>query len=251
MPKRHDAQRHHIIDSLDNLISQLHAVSFFLFPSLLPLVCRVVCQFFCYKPREWDPKVSLRVWFVVLCLFNIPSVWSHATEASIEGRSVILDFVGLGYQPSKLHLLLLDALIILLQVILTTISYERSLHLSSPATIPDTLQPPSTSATAEASMEDEPYKVHNNERVHVLDLRITSIITRLRNPAPEVIESISDSLPLPNTTQLRFPFRFRASLTRGSDRQRLVQSETEPGDANREESAQRRIPGSMSTEGID
>ncbi|KAH7927133.1 hypothetical protein BV22DRAFT_1111267 [Leucogyrophana mollusca] len=250
MHKRHDAQRQHIIDSLDNLVSQLYAVSFFLFPSLLPLVCRVVCQLFCCKPREWDPKLSLRIWFAILLLLNVPSIWSHATEGTVEGRTVILDFVGLGYQPSKPHLLLLDTLILLLQILLTTISYERSLHLSSPSTLPDNLQPHTPSSP---TMDDHPPKSHSNERAHVLDLRVAPILMRLRSAAPEVSEGTSDFLPLPNTTQLSLPFRLRVPLTRGSERQRRSQAQTDPAsaDGSAEESTQRRIPGSMGTEDLD
>lgn len=119
MHKRHDAQRQHIIDSvrfmsfctlcmkltlglgwvtqLHDLLFHLHAVSFFLAPSLVPLVTRAMCcQFLCYKPREIDPKVSLRSWFLLTFFLNFPSFWLHAREGAVEGRTVVLDFVGMG-----------------------------------------------------------------------------------------------------------------------------------------------------------
>ena len=116
MHKRYDAQRQHIIDSVSflldfanvaiyllmshkfhNLLYHLHAVSFFLAPSLVPLFTRAICsQFLCYKPREVDPKVSLRSWLLLTFILNIPSFWLHAREGAVEGRTVVLDFVGMG-----------------------------------------------------------------------------------------------------------------------------------------------------------
>lgn len=49
-----------------------------------------------FKPREDDSKMSLRVWFLLLCASNIPSFWSHAKDGASEGRAIILDFVGMG-----------------------------------------------------------------------------------------------------------------------------------------------------------
>ena len=87
------------LDQLDNLIFQLYTLSFFLSPTLLPLLCRVASQFVFYKPRELDPKLSLRVWFLLLFVSNVPSFWFHIRDGATESRAVILDFVGLGEFP--------------------------------------------------------------------------------------------------------------------------------------------------------
>jgi hypothetical protein len=85
------------VTQLHDLLFQLHIVSFFLAPSLVPLVTRAMCcQFLCYKPREIDPKISLRSWFLLTFFLNFPSFWLHAREGTGEGRTVVLDFVGMG-----------------------------------------------------------------------------------------------------------------------------------------------------------
>jgi hypothetical protein len=91
-----DAGSYWQLTQLDTLMLQLYTLSFFLSPSLLPLLCRLACQFTSYKPREVDPKLSLRVWFFLLCASNVPSFWSHARDGATEARAVILDFVGMG-----------------------------------------------------------------------------------------------------------------------------------------------------------
>ncbi|KAL4073988.1 hypothetical protein J3A83DRAFT_4232803 [Scleroderma citrinum] len=217
MHRRYDAQRQSIIDSLDNLIFQLYSLSFFLAPAVLPLLCRVASQFVSYKPREVDSKLSLRVWFLLLCVSNLPSFWSHARGGATEGRAIILDFVGVGYPPTKLHLLLLDVFILLLQIILTTISYEKSLHISSPSTIPDALLPiptsPVSSASSRSSMDDETSKHSRYELPWIIDVRMRHIISRLYGPAPSTSETHA-TLPLPNTTPLPIPFHLRAIIRR-------------------------------------
>ena len=64
--------------------------------ALLPLLCRVAGQFVSYKHREVDSKLSLRVWFLLLCVSNLPSFWSHTRDSPTEGRAIVLDFVGVG-----------------------------------------------------------------------------------------------------------------------------------------------------------
>lgn len=229
MRKRYDAQRQNIIESLDNLIFQLYSVSFFLAPALLPLLCRVASQFMSFKPREDDSKMSLRVWFLLLCASNIPSFWSHAKDGASEGRAIILDFVGMGYLPSKSHLLLLDTFIVFLQMVLTTISYERSLRSSLPSTVPDALLPPPTplppvtSISASSSREDETPKTGQHEPPVVIDLRIQHIIDRLCEPTPPV--DTNATLPLPNTTSLPITSHLRTMIRRRDDPRRQTQTE--------------------------
>ncbi|KAI6121686.1 hypothetical protein F5141DRAFT_529829 [Pisolithus sp. B1] len=214
MHRRHDAQRQNIIDSLDHLIFQLYCLSFFLAPALLPLFCRVFSHY-----REASFKLPLRAWFILLCLSNLPSFWSHARDGAADGRAIVLDFVGMGYVPSKLHLLLLDVFIVALQMVLATISYEKSLHASSPSAIPDTLlSTPTASITPlpSTSSEEEMPKHGGHEPAWVVDLHVRHIINRLREPAPSRSEAQS-MLPVPNTTPLPIPLHLRAIMRRRED----------------------------------
>ncbi|KAH0827803.1 hypothetical protein J3R83DRAFT_3428 [Lanmaoa asiatica] len=274
MHKRHDVQRQHIIDSLDNLIFQLYTLSFFLSPTLLPLLCRVTSQFIFYKPRELDPKLSLRVWILLLCASNAPSFWSHARDGAAEGRAVILDFVGMGgylltrtrqpahtdtgYPPSKLHLVLLDTLIFCLQMLLTTISFEISVRLSSlsdldSSAIPSSpaLSPPRTpSLEIDRGDGDDRKYAHHHTPTMIIDLRFHHLINRLRNPIPLASDADLTTLPLPNTTPTPLSMHLRAIVRRREEARRRVPDQSdsaETANSSRTEDAGR-IPGSMSTE---
>jgi hypothetical protein len=112
MSKRYFVQRQHIIASvclklyqrlkeaiiflkLDILLYQLHALSFFLSPSLFLSFCRLVAQFICSKPRELDPERALRFFYVICMLLNLPSICIHLIRGVVEGRAMILDFIGM------------------------------------------------------------------------------------------------------------------------------------------------------------
>lgn len=112
MHRRHHAQRQHIIHSvrflinfsspsltnlykLDTTLYQLHTLSFFLSPSLWGYLCRIFAQFQCSKPRDLDATRSLRFFFVIVFTLNLPSLWLHAFHRAGEGRSIILDFIGM------------------------------------------------------------------------------------------------------------------------------------------------------------
>ncbi|KIM75461.1 hypothetical protein PILCRDRAFT_35882, partial [Piloderma croceum F 1598] len=230
MHKRHHAQRQHIIHSLDTLLFQLHTLSFFLSPSLLGFISRLFSQFQCSKPRDIDPSRSLRFWYFVLVFFNFGCIWTHAIEGVSEGRAVVLDFVGQAYKPSKIHLLLLDALILFLQMLLTTIAYETSLFskISSntsltppipalPSPFPDSAPP--TPLADDPSKSSLPPPI--SESPYIIDLRLSHVLDRLRNPAPIVSDPSPDELlPFPNTTpwpiptSLRMLIRARAEVRR-------------------------------------
>lgn len=87
-------RRQHLIGSLDTLLYQLHALSFFLAPALLPLLARIAAQAHC-RPRP-DDTHSLRFFLAIVLVLNLPSLWYHAIRAPHDDRAVILDFVGLG-----------------------------------------------------------------------------------------------------------------------------------------------------------
>jgi len=232
MHKRHHAQRQHIIHALDTLLYQLHALSFFLSPSLWTFVCRLIAQFQLSKPREVDSSRSLRFLYIMVFLFNASSVWAHVAQGATEGRAVVLDFVGLANVPSKMRLLFLDFLIIFLQLLLTTVAYETSLSNAAPADTPDNLLPlPLTSysplpllASPSSPTMGDPTKLFATDiSAFVIDVRITPILSRLRSTAPIPHQNVTDLLPLPNTTQwplptsLRMLIRARAEMRRRTD----------------------------------
>jgi len=253
MHKRHDVQRQHIIDSLDNLIFQLYTLSFFLSPTLVPLLCRVASQFIFYKPRELDPKLSLRVWFLLLCLSNVPSFWSHVRDGATESRAVILDFVGMGYLPSKLHLVLLDTLILCLQMLLTIISFEISLRSSTTSNPESSAIPLVSSSTLEVDHNDDnddrKYS-HHHTPVMIIDLRFRHLMNHLRNPMPLASRTDLTTLPLPNTTPTPLSMHWRAVVRRREEARRRVSDPSDPTEADNSPSVEdvRRIPGGMSIE---
>jgi len=136
---------------LDTLLFQLHTLSFFLSPSLLGFISACSSQFQCSKPRDIDPSRSLRFWYSA-GVFQLRVHLDTCIESVSEGRAVVIDFVGQvrsiyfwrpestapivlmyyaspAYKPSKIHLLLLDALILFLQNAAYYNSYETSLFL--------------------------------------------------------------------------------------------------------------------------
>ncbi|KZT11042.1 uncharacterized protein LAESUDRAFT_721462 [Laetiporus sulphureus 93-53] len=209
----YDGQRKHVIHSLASLLYQLHTLSFLLSPSIWLYVARVTTQWQFSRPRSLDPSRSLRVWFLLSVLFNLGALWDHAKEGAAQGRSIILDFVGMSHLPSKLHLLSLDFLIIFLQMLLTVIAYETSLAADMPSNTPDPLLPTPITATHRSSEEtlktDSPY---------IIDLRFPLVIDRLRNPPPPPApreRSLEEVLPLPNTTPWRLSSRLQELVRMG------------------------------------
>ncbi|PPQ73865.1 LOW QUALITY PROTEIN: hypothetical protein CVT26_011758 [Gymnopilus dilepis] len=244
MNKRFHVQRLHVVHSLDSLLYQLHTLSFFLSPSLWLYICRVISQFHCSKPRELDPTRSLRFFFVMLFVLNVPNLWNHASRGAVEGRTVVLDFVGMchfvqiiqlisshlspAFIPSRLHLLSLDLFIMVLQFLLTTIAYETSAYYHSEDIDPDDLllPDPLTNAltiplfhNASASVESPqaspllPTGSKDSSDPHklpfIIDLHLNSILAQVRNPRllpPPLSTGADDSvLPLPSTTSWHLP----------------------------------------------
>ncbi|KAG6903049.1 hypothetical protein C0995_007482 [Termitomyces sp. Mi166 len=226
-------------------------------PSIWSFLCRLLSQFQCSKPRDIDPTAapSLRYSFGNILLLNSSSIWSHATRGAAEGRAIVLDFVGMGYVPSKTQLLSLDLLIIFLQFTLTIIAYETSLYergfesntpdMLLPIPIPPsptpsplfTPIPPSTSPSTTMAQHTKSSPPLNTSP-YIVDLRLAPIIARLRNPPPPPQATTSDaSLPLPNTTPWPLPAGLRM-LLRASTQIRGGTGEGTTTDDTR-------IPGSM------
>ncbi len=111
MPTRYHAQRLHIVSSvsriplslafflvllrskLDTLLYQLHALSFFLSPSIWALFCRYFMQQQCVRPREFDTHTprSLGVWLGLIAVVNAFSVYPHAKrEGGVPGEDSYL-----------------------------------------------------------------------------------------------------------------------------------------------------------------
>lgn len=249
------AQRKHFIQSLDALIYQLHTLSFFLSPSIWPYLSRVLSQFHFSRPRVLDPKRSIRFWFFLVLFFNVGSVWSHATEATQQGRSVVLDFVGMSFKPSRPYMLVLDAIIIFFQLLLTSIAYEASLAADMPADALDPLLPAPSESPASSTPFltdfDESKPSSREESPYIIDLRLSPIIHRLRQPVPTVPtrEPPSTLLPLPNTTPWQLPGSlqlFMQARARMRDRARARTTQGRAGSPNNEED-RRRIPGGLDT----
>ncbi|KIJ39455.1 hypothetical protein M422DRAFT_781033 [Sphaerobolus stellatus SS14] len=225
---RQHAQRKHIIRSLDRICYQLFATSFFLSPSLLQLVARSVSQFQFSRPRDLDAEKSLKFWlFIVMCA-NMGSLLNHTLSYRVAtpngegwGKTMLLDFVGMGTPPTQIELLALDVLIIFLQVILVCISYETSLAMSLPPEALDPLAPDdddsipvldededseSTPLTKPPPPSQRPVRTSTNTQSRsttstpVLHLRLRPTIRRILDPAPPISSSNASQLPLPNTT---------------------------------------------------
>ncbi|OCH88871.1 hypothetical protein OBBRIDRAFT_794821 [Obba rivulosa] len=259
------AQRQHFIYSLDTLLYQLHTLSFLLSPSIWAFICRLTVQWQFSRPREIHSSKSLRFCFILIFLFNFGIVWTHAVQGAAQGRSIILDFVGIGHDPSKAHLLFLDFLIIFLEMLLTTIAYETSYLADMPSDTPDSLLPipaapttfPSTSCDSSKESPAPPY---------IMDIRFGLLFDRLRHPHPPPPprdRSSDDLLPLPNTTLFQMTSNFnRLMRTRERLRDRIQELEVAAARAQRELDARdrqgaerpantersRTIPGAMDTE---
>ncbi|GBE80984.1 hypothetical protein SCP_0307070 [Sparassis crispa] len=249
----HHAQRQHIIYSLDALVYQLHTLSFLLSPSIWAYLCRVSSQFQFSRPRTLDSSRTLRFWYLVIVFFNIGSVWSHAAQGAAHGRSVILDFVGLAYTPSKAHLLFLDFLIIFLNMLLVTIAFETSLSSAMPPNTPDPLLPSITTSPMPL-LEETPKNV---DTPYVINIRLSTLFYRLRYPPPPPPphdSSTEDLLPLPITTSwqtrsaLGLLSRARQARTQIRDAAiaRARPADTEAGSSTVEENV--RTPGGIDTD---
>ncbi|ESK97104.1 hypothetical protein Moror_6325 [Moniliophthora roreri MCA 2997] len=240
MQKRFHAQRQHIINSLDSVLHQLHCLSFLQSSSIFHLLLRIFSQVVCRTPREIVSNSPLGVFFVMVLLFNAPCIWAHALYGASEGRAIILDFIGLGYVPTKLQLLSLDFFILFLQMLLATASYE--IHTSSPGTSDDTSSDEPRPSTAWTSWDENPSleasfsdAKPDNSVNYVLDIHLSSTLARLRRAPPIPRPSDQNNLlPLPNTTT--WPVHAGVSLLMTPGSARFVVGEAP---------SQRTVPGAL------
>ena len=108
------------------------------------------------------------------------------------------------YRPSRLHVLLLDLVIVMSSLVLVTISYEHSLAATNTSQSTTSVLGPH-----EPDENDDSFKTEASP--YIMDLRLGSIIDRIRNPTPPQTEDQAreELLPLPNTmpTELRNSLR--------------------------------------------
>lgn len=163
-----------------------------------------------------------------------------------------------GYLPSKLHLVLLDTLILCLQMLLTTVSFEISLRsstMSNPesSAIPSSpaLSPPPTPPLEVDHGDDDDRKhPHHHTPTIIIDLRFRHLMNHLQNPLPLASHTDLNSLPLPNTTPTPLAIHWRTVVRRREEARRRVSDQSDPIEAVDSPAAEdvRRIPGGMSTE---
>ncbi|KAA1473875.1 hypothetical protein DENSPDRAFT_840406 [Dentipellis sp. KUC8613] len=201
---QYDAQRKHITASLEALLYQLHILSYLMSPSILALVTRTVAQLQLAKPREIDAKRTLPFWYTLIILFNLGSVWAHATQGATEGRAVILDFIGMAFRPSKSQLILLDITIVFLSTLLTTIAYDTSYRRDTRDITESNIFGSTAGHPLEASMLDPS---PTSTTTLIVDVHLQTLMRYMRHspPPPQRTPSSPEGqglLPLPNTTTL-------------------------------------------------
>ncbi|KAI0789151.1 hypothetical protein C8Q75DRAFT_793427 [Abortiporus biennis] len=239
-------QRKHIINSLDTLLYQLHTLSFLLCPVIWPYICRLLSQYQFSRPRDADPKRSIRFWFFLIVFFNIGSLWTHLSSSYYPNRSVILDFVGIQHKPSPLHLITLDFLIIALDMLLVFIAFETSLFAAQPSDSLDPLLPPTEPIASSLLSIVPPNIAESPIPIYILDLRFPFIISRLRHSPPQPPQSsTANSLPLPNTaSSWQIPNRFQM-LMRARSRMMQQARVTPPPPDEGASAGSGRIPGTF------
>lgn len=239
--RRHVREREHAIHTLEALGFQLAAVSFFLSPTLWIFFVRCATQLTFAHPRDIDEDRFLGRWLLMVVFFNAGGPLIHTVYGAEENTAFMLDFVGLGYRPNKATLLSLDFIFMLLQVILVCISYESDIACGAPDGVLDLLAP---TELVLATPEPDALTISGDEvdgkpcvaavsSPYILDLRLSSILTRIRNPPPRTTTQTNiGGLPLPNTARvqaLRAAFTRRAQQRRMQARQQGQSTQTLPG----------------------
>jgi hypothetical protein len=130
-----------------------------------------------------------------------------------------------------MQLISLDLFIIFLQLLITTLAYETQLYyMSTDSDTPDVLLPaasaPSTPLTSDylslatdvhpsspSDIDTPDPSITKGSRKDstpcIIDLQLSPVLSRLRNPAPPVPQDTDSLLPLPNTTALPIPAGLR------------------------------------------
>lgn len=201
-------------------------------------------------------------------MFNASSVWNHAYMGAPDGRTAVLDFVGMGtscyvlfsrtlinsplsptiphatgFTPSRMQLLLLDLLIITLSVAVTTMAYEATYARAvTNAAIRATLDLTPSNAHA---YTDPLTPVPEEGTDLVLDFRSSLLLRHVRQPPTPPPEDTQ----LPNGAALVEGLRMllqaqRALRERQEARQNPLVVDARGSDTQGEE-RDRRVPGGM------
>jgi hypothetical protein len=195
-------------------------------------------------------------------MFNASSIWNHAYVGALDGRTAVLDFVGMGtscevlflhprqfsivptgFTPSRTQLLLLDLVIITLSVVVTTIAYEATYARAV------------TNAAIRATLDLTPSHTHPYSDPLappvpecsdlILDLRSSLLLRHIRQPPSPPPEDTQ----LPNGAAVVEGLRMllqaqRALRERQEARQTPLVGDTRDDDAQGE-GWDRRVPGGM------
>lgn len=223
---------------------------------------RLTVQLQCGPSGEFDLSYPLRFFYGLILSCSTVVLWVHAVRGATEGRGLIIDFIGLSYEPSRTQLLSLDLFIIVLQLLTTTVGYETQLYFkSADVNTPDVLLPEDSTLstplsplaasfqTLSPSDSDTPETIlrkdsRRNPTPCIIDLRLSAVISRLRNPPPPAHQGSDTLLPLPNTTALPIPASLRMIL-RTSVRPRGERVSTNADIAGDTRNSSRRIPGGL------
>lgn len=158
----------------------------------------------------------------------------------------------LAYAPSKFQLLFVDFSILFFQMLTCCISFEMQTPESSAEDSTDYLlaTPTSPVPPLETPFDQKAFESPNNEPQYIIDIRLSSIIGRLRNP-PATISRTSSSqdslIPFPNTTTWPIPM----SLLMRTGRRRQGAERTTALRGGQESREPRTVPGGMNTENLD
>ncbi|KZO95626.1 hypothetical protein CALVIDRAFT_538022 [Calocera viscosa TUFC12733] len=128
--------RLHVIQSIESVIQTLFLYQYLSDTSLLLFLSRSLFHLHCVNLREWHPARGIR-FFAALILLNFGHAAIRHAWGTL-GKTFILDFVGHSSCVSRLHFLLLDLLILILQLVTVYVAWETG-HRDTRE--PDPLEP--------------------------------------------------------------------------------------------------------------
>lgn len=193
-------------------------------------------------------RVGLSSWTSSAC------VCSRSSSLYTTTVSYLTSLTHEAFTPSKPQLVLLDLLLLVLSVILTTIAYDTSYVLASRKDIIDPLAATPTTPffsgpVLSTNSPSTPRSAADDTRL-VIDFHLSNIVTHLRNPPPppEQGPSSNDLLPMPNTASL---LSLRQMLWQRNRRAsaRTGETDAETGGEGRGNGAgSRMVPGGLDVE---
>jgi len=167
---RYSAQREHVIQSLNSLLTYLYALSYLLFPSLSVFATRWFVQYGWLALQKEVVRHQLRWIFIPLAVLVL-SVWTHTTTSP--GVPIILDFIGRAAPPPLLVVLLLDLVIAFIELLSAAVFYEHVISFAQAMESVDR-----TKYTT--PVISGPYRTRRIQLI--LDINASHLITLLWNP---------------------------------------------------------------------